>query len=64
MDTAGFYKNDGQLLYGPNSVTGPSFDLIKEDRHLYTYPVDGWYWFDSADAALEFFELPPAEPTP
>lgn len=62
-DTSGFYKLDpgGSLLYGPNFVVNADYTLVRADHATYTYPVDGWYWFDSEAAALEFFGLPPAE---
>lgn len=62
MDTSGFYKLDGdQLLYGPNFVYGPAFTLLRENKDQYTYPVDGWYWFDTEQQAREYWNLP--EPT-
>lgn len=60
MNTAGFYKNDdGFVLYGPHFVLGPydSFQLYVESKDTYTYPVDGWYWFDSIEDAYTFFNL-------
>jgi hypothetical protein len=56
--TQGFYKlvND-ELSFGPNGVTGPNVDLVKELKDAYEYPVDGWYWFDSEQAAKEFWNL-------
>ncbi len=50
----GFYKLDGDLLYAPNFVLGPfdSFALFAEKKDEYTYPVDGWCWFDSEEEAL------------
>ena len=51
-----FYKKtDSEILTAPNFVTGPSYELIAENYATYTYPVDGWYWFDSFDLALQFF---------
>lgn len=50
-DTSGFYKLDGALLYASNAVYGPDYVLIREDRAEYTYPVHGWYWFDSQSDA-------------
>ena len=48
-----FYKKDNDdLLSAPNSVTGPNFELLSENKDTYTYPVDGWYWFDTLDAAM------------
>lgn len=70
-DTLGFYKLDGDLLYGPNFVLGAygAYELRKETKDEHTYPTDGWYWFDSELEAREFFGLPPIEdirtpPTP
>ena len=58
--TVGFYKLDGELLYGPNFVLGAysSYELYKESHMEYTYPTDSWYWFDSEEQAREFFGLP------
>lgn len=62
-DTSGFYKLDGELLYGPNFVLNANYELRKETHTQNTYPVDGWYWFDSEDEARLFFDLPkPSEP--
>lgn len=59
-----FFKNDeGMLLEGPNAVYAPAFTLLKEDKDTYTYPVEGWYWFDSEEEARSYFGLPPAEVT-
>lgn len=58
MDTSGFYKLDGELLYGPNFVLNANYELRKETHDQHTYPVDGWYWFDSEIEAREFFGLP------
>lgn len=52
-NTSGFYKEEnGELVYGPNFVLNKNFELYKETRDQYTYPVDGWYWFDSEEEAL------------
>lgn len=62
-DTSGFYKLDGELLYGPNFVFGPygAYELRKETHTENEYPVDGWYWFDTEKQAREFFGLPPID---
>jgi hypothetical protein len=45
----GFYKlEDGNWLYAPNFVYGPNLELIRENKDDYTYPVDGWEWFDKS----------------
>jgi hypothetical protein len=61
--TSGFYKLDGDLLYAPNFVLGAysAYELRKETHQEQDYPVDGWYWFDTEDAAREFFNIPTLE---
>ena len=55
---SGFYKNDnGQLLYGPNFVLNKEYELRKENRNNYNYPVDGWVWFDNEDDAYVYFNI-------
>jgi hypothetical protein len=63
-DTSGFYKNDNsQLLYGRNYVTNSRINLLREHKDTYAYPVEGWAWHDSEDAARIALNLP-APPTP
>jgi hypothetical protein len=67
MDTSGFYKVDdmnNKLMWAPNFVDGNNsdgitFTLVREDKDAHTYPVEGWYWFDSAEEASQFFNMPP-----
>ncbi len=48
-----FYKKqDNELLTAPNFVTGPGFELDAETHDQHTYPVDGWYWFNTLDEAM------------
>lgn len=57
-NTPGFYKFDGRMLYfAPNSVYAPNFTLLLEQQATYTYPVDGWYYFDTTQQAESFFEI-------
>ena len=52
-DTSGFYKNDnGALLHGPNYVLNASYELRRENRDQHTYPVGGWFWFDTEQEAV------------
>jgi hypothetical protein len=64
MDTSGFYKykNESNLLYGHSKVINKNYQLCRESKDQYTYPVDGWYWFDSLADAREFFNIPDPEP--
>lgn len=56
----GFYKiENGVLLYAPNAVLNKNYTLLKEEHDTYTYPVDGWSWFNSlqeAKDALRYIE--------
>ena len=58
MNTSGFYKLEGILLYGPNYVLDANYKLFRETRDDHSYPVDGWYWFDTEEEARLFFDLP------
>lgn len=55
-NTSGFYKFDGQLLYGPNYVLNTAYELRKEFKDQYTYPIDGWYWFNDIESAQAFYQ--------
>jgi len=57
MDTAsGFYRViEGQIQYAPNRVASPTILLKKQDKDTYNYPVEGWYWFDTYEAAEQAF---------
>jgi len=49
-----FYKRNGEeLLVAPNFVHAPDYSLTAETKDEHTYPVDGWYWFDTLDAAMD-----------
>jgi hypothetical protein len=59
MNTSGFYRlRDDKLTRAPKAVRAPTYDLFREDKDNHTYPVDGWYWFDSETDAKEFFNIP------
>lgn len=65
-DTSGFYKVDDNLLllYAQNFVISSQFSLIREDKDSYVYPIEGWMWFDSDEAARTYFNIPAPEPQP
>ena len=59
MDTSGFYKYEsGFLLFGSSYVLNANYELRRETRDDHSYPVDGWYWFDTEEEARLFFDLP------
>jgi len=49
IDQSGFYKQveDGSWMYAQSFVYGPDFELLRELKDTYTYPVEGWYWFET-----------------
>jgi hypothetical protein len=58
-DTSGFYKvdDDGIFHHAPNFVRAPSYTLLVTEKDAYTYPVDGWIWFDNIKLAAEHFNI-------
>jgi hypothetical protein len=48
IDDSGFYKQveDGSWMYAPHFVYAPNFELLRELKDTYNYPVDGWSWYD------------------
>lgn len=59
MNTQGFYKfANEELFYGRNFVYNANYELIALNHEQYSYPVDGWYYFESKELAREFFGLP------
>ena len=47
-DTSGFYKQneEGEWLWAPNFVYSSTYELVREKKDEYNYPIDGWYWLD------------------
>lgn len=50
-----FKKESEDLINGGELISTPHVTLTKETKDEYTYPQDGWYWFDKFDEALQFF---------
>ena len=60
-----FYKRDSEdLLVAPSFVRAPTYDLFAENHTEYTYPVDGWYWHDTLDAAMATMQTSAVTITP
>jgi len=60
-----FYKLDNtELQIAETCISGLDLNLHIDQKDTYTYPVQGWYWFDTEDEARVFFELPPVPPDP
>ena len=58
QDTSGFYIYSDQLYAAPNFVSSSDFEILRENKDDYEYPVHGWYWFNSEEEARSFFGLP------
>lgn len=61
----GFYKNDnGFLVWSADRVLNENFELWLDQKDTYTYPVEGWYWFDSGIDARNALECYGPQPFP
>jgi hypothetical protein len=49
----GFYNSEG--IYAPNFIYGPDFELLKDQKDSYLYPVNGWVWAESLSASKSWF---------
>jgi hypothetical protein len=57
-----FYKLDNnELQIAETCISGLDLDLHYLQKDSYTYPVQGWYWFDTEDEAKIFFNIPITE---
>ena len=59
----GFYKQaeDGSWIYAENFVYGPTFELLRELKDTYIYPVEGWSWYNEKpyqDIEPEISDIP------
>ena len=56
MNEDGFYKVcDGMLVYAPNFVDAPTYQLTRSNKNDSVLP-DGWHWFDTYAAAIAELE--------
>lgn len=51
-----FYKFNTVLLKGQH-IYGNGYILLHEQKDTYTYPIDGWYWFETEAEAKTFFGI-------
>ena len=59
--TSGFYKVDPDgvtLLFGRFYVLNADYELHRHLKDTYSYPVDGWSWFESEEAARQALNCP------
>jgi hypothetical protein len=50
-----FYKREDEQLQTATTVAMPEVTLTVDNQAQHTYPVNGWYWFDTLDEALNFY---------
>lgn len=54
-NTSGFYQvgiASSVFPYAPNLVMFPDgTSITKEKKNTYTYPINGWVWYDSIEDA-------------
>ena len=56
----GYYKiEDRQIIYAPQGVRSATYLLLPNENQNHTYPIDGWYWFNSLEEATETLGYPP-----
>lgn len=59
--TSGFYKIDpdsGLLIFGRFYVINAAYELHRHLKDSYTYPVDGWSWYESEEQARLALDCP------
>jgi len=65
---SGFYSLDDTMVdedgnqlkilnHAPNFVVSSLYELRRENKDAYQYPVYGWFWFDSEEEAKAFFDI-------
>lgn len=59
--TSGFYRvdPDGEtLLFGRFWVLNAEYELHRDQKDTYTYPVAGWSWYESEEEARLALDCP------
>lgn len=46
---------EGKLIEAPNFVYAPGLTLEAELKDTYSYPVNGWIWYDNVEDAEKYF---------
>jgi hypothetical protein len=52
-----FYKKQKNIVLEAPSVLNLKYLLTEEAKVNYILPIDGWYWFDSKEAAYIYFKV-------
>ena len=51
-------NSSGGFFVAPKFVQGDNYELSEAGHAANSYPVDGWYWFTTAQEAYDFFGIP------
>lgn len=58
-----FYKyQDAAVLLEGDDVEGIGYSLHEATKNLYSYPIDGWYYFSNITEARALFNIPEPQP--
>lgn len=49
------YDENGDILEAQNYVKNGDYELFASNPGAHTYPVDGWYWFNTRKEAIDLF---------
>lgn len=61
-DTSGFYAMlDGELYHAPNFVSGPGFDLNRDNMEHRATGAGPWEWHESREDAEAWLTFPEDE---
>lgn len=53
-----FYKYENEELFRASyEVHAPDYRILINLKDTYTYPVNGWYYFETEDEAYIFFNI-------
>jgi hypothetical protein len=50
-----FFKKDESSIMSAEYVETPSAILMEITKDEHTYPIEGWYWFETLDDAITFY---------
>ncbi len=57
-ETRGFYKTiDNHVFYAEKNVHHKDYDLNIDEYEKYSYPIDGWYYFESQNPLISLCQL-------
>jgi hypothetical protein len=57
----GFYKlMDEYTICSGTKLVNNNYSIDLSNKDSFEFPVDGWYYFDSPENAIEFFDIVPS----